>query len=510
MTRTFLLSCLFPVAALAQPTAFFGQQHQPTPTVNCISPAEEQQIQQQLQVNRSNARIGQKASAPVLFDWPLRQRPPLDYTYFALSFFVDQSPAAGAISDYNGGSRTYDGHTGIDISPQPYQWDMMDNSRVEVIAAASGTIILRQDGNFDRQCNPPTTAIANAVILQHDDGSTTRYYHLKSGSVTAKTVGQTVAQGEYLGTIGSSGYAAGPHLHFEVRDAANNVVDPFAGPNNPTTVTSRWLAQKPYWDSQVARLMTHSATPNPYPACTANPVDVTGEKRSFVSGETVYYGMYGRDWQPGQVFSFTITQPNGTVWASFSYTRPTTFQQSASVFYYNYAPLPTPAQTGTWTFQTTTLGNTFKTVFNVNTTAPYTTSTSLCLGSSTELTAMNGGQGFTYQWQLNGTAIANATTDRYTATQAGVYQVVATLNGTATTSDALTIRSLMGNQTQKPGFWNDPTVWSCGQIPATTDAVIINHVLTVPANFTATAGRVVFGTGGRLVHSAGGRVKLGF
>lgn len=74
---------------------------------------------------------------------------------------------------------------------------MMDNDRVEVIAAAPGTIVLRQDGNYDQQCQPPLTAVANATILQHEDGLTTRYYHLKGGSVTTKAVGQTVAAGEY-------------------------------------------------------------------------------------------------------------------------------------------------------------------------------------------------------------------------------------------------------------------------------------------------------------------------
>lgn len=503
-----LLLLILPFIASAQPSTYFGYQRLQTPNTNCISTAEEQLIQQKLRINRATARLATKTATPVLFDWPLRQRAPLDYTYFGLSFFVDHDPSSG-ILDYNGGARTYDGHTGVDISPQPYSWDMMDNNRIEVIAAASGTIVLRQNGNFDRQCQPPVTAVANAIILQHNDGSTTRYYHLKNGSVTTKAVGQTVAAGEYLGIVGSSGYAAGVHLHFEVRDPNNNVVDPFAGPSNPTTATSRWIAQKAYWDSQVARLMTHNAVSDPYPACSANPVDVTNEKRSFVSGETVYYAMYGRDWQSGQVFSFSIVQPNGTVWANFSYTRPVNFQQFASVYYYNFAPLPTNAQTGVWTFQTNTLGNTFKTVFNVNTTAPYASVTALCSGSSTELAAMNGGQNFTYQWQRNGAPIVGATSERYIATQAGTYRVAASLNATTNTSDPLIINGQPGKSTMKIGLWNDQATWSCGQIPLITDPVTINHVVTVPASFTANAQRVTFGSGGRLVYATGAQVRLG-
>jgi len=508
MLRT-LLFLLLPLTNIAQTAMYFGQQRLPTPTTNCISMVEEQQVQRLLTTNGAKARLAQKTTTPVLFDWPLRQRQPLDYSYYGLSFFVDHNPASGSVVDYNGGSRTYDGHTGIDISPQPYQWDMMDNSRVEAIAAAPGTIVLRQDGNYDRRCQSDPSYVANAVILQHDDGSTTRYWHLKNGSVTTKAVGQTVAQGEYLGIVGSSGISGGPHLHFEVRDAANNVIDPFAGPSNPTTATSRWQNQKPYWDSQVLRLMTHNAEPTPYPACSANPVDVTNEKRSFVSGETVYYGMYGRDWQPGQVFSFTITQPNGVVWANFSYTRPATFQTFASVYYYNVAPLPNPAQTGVWRFKVSTLGSTFETAFNVNTTAPYTSTTALCAGSSTELTAMNSGQNATYQWQRDGVSITGATGERYAATQAGAYRVIATLNGTGITSDASIISTISGLYTLKNGSWSDPAVWSCNRVPMAADPVTVNHAVTVPADYLGNAQRVNFGVGGSIVYNAGGRLRLG-
>jgi hypothetical protein len=36
-----------------------------------------------------------------------------------------------------------------------------------------------------------------------------------------------VSAGAILGVVGSSGCSTAPHLHFEVRDAANRVVDPF-------------------------------------------------------------------------------------------------------------------------------------------------------------------------------------------------------------------------------------------------------------------------------------------
>ncbi|MFN8346012.1 MAG: peptidoglycan DD-metalloendopeptidase family protein [Spirosomataceae bacterium] len=435
-----LLSFLFLSTLLhAQKTVFFGQQQLTHPVANCIPPEVEKQVLKQVAINFANVRVEAASTETMLLDWPLRQRAPLDYTYYGLSFFVDHNLATGPVLDYNGGNRTYDGHTGTDISPQPYQWDMMDNSRVEVIAAAAGTIVLRQDGNYDRRCSSDPNFVGNAVILQHSDGSQTWYWHLKNGSVTNKTVGQTVQQGEYLGIIGSSGMSGGPHLHFEVRNASNQIVDPFAGPSNTTTNTSLWLQQKPYWDSKIARLMTHSGLPNPYPACSANPVDETLEKRSFVSGEMVYFFKYGRDWQPGQTFNLKVIQPNGAIWVNYSYTRPLDWQTFASNYNYFNQTLPGTAQAGTWKFQVTTLNDTYETVFNVNTTRPYAAKTTLCQGDSIILAAMNGGQNFTYQWQRDGNNIIGATEDHYMVTQSGDYRVIATKNAVSTTSDVTMI-----------------------------------------------------------------------
>lgn len=52
------------------------------------------------------------------------------------------------------------------------------------------------------------------VTIDHGNGFVTRYAHLSSASVS---LGQTVVTGQVIGYVGDSGYATGPHVHFEVR-----------------------------------------------------------------------------------------------------------------------------------------------------------------------------------------------------------------------------------------------------------------------------------------------------
>ena len=62
----------------------------------------------------------------------------------------------------------------------------------------------------------------NVVIIDHGDGTETRYAHQDRMSVT---VGQTVVAGETIGTVGSTGLSTGPHLHLELR-RDGEAVDP--------------------------------------------------------------------------------------------------------------------------------------------------------------------------------------------------------------------------------------------------------------------------------------------
>lgn len=54
------------------------------------------------------------------------------------------------------------------------------------------------------------------VIIDHRDRYSTLYAHM-SGFASGLTKGQRVRQGDVIGYVGSTGWATGPHLHYEVR-----------------------------------------------------------------------------------------------------------------------------------------------------------------------------------------------------------------------------------------------------------------------------------------------------
>jgi murein DD-endopeptidase MepM/ murein hydrolase activator NlpD len=88
-------------------------------------------------------------------------------------------------------------------------------------AAPTGTAV-RAVGDGVVEFAGTQSGYGNIVIIKHRNNQSTAYAHLSRIDVT---VGQAVSQSQFIGAVGSTGWATGPHLHFEFR-VNGEYVDP--------------------------------------------------------------------------------------------------------------------------------------------------------------------------------------------------------------------------------------------------------------------------------------------
>ena len=97
-------------------------------------------------------------------------------------------------------------HTGLDFN---------GNTGDPISAIAGGVVtFVGYDG-----------AYGNKTVVTLEDGTEIWYAHQTSQYVS---IGETVAAGEVIGTVGSTGNVTGSHLHVEVRPGGGDPVDPYA------------------------------------------------------------------------------------------------------------------------------------------------------------------------------------------------------------------------------------------------------------------------------------------
>jgi len=114
------------------------------------------------------------------------------------------------INQYSDGRRITSIHMGIDYGAP---------TGTEVYACGSGKVILAR----------PRIISGNSIIIEHTPGMYSIYYHLDTIIAKEDTL---VEVGEQIGTVGSTGFSTGPHLHWELRLNTENT-DPDAFIDRP-------------------------------------------------------------------------------------------------------------------------------------------------------------------------------------------------------------------------------------------------------------------------------------
>ena len=107
-------------------------------------------------------------------------------------------------------------HTGVDFAAP---------SGTPILAAADGRVAFAG----------PAAGYGNLILIEHTVNGqrmATGYAHMTSASILVRS-GDVVTAGQHIAGVGSTGYATGPHLHFEVRPGGAN-----AAPGDPEP----WLA----------------------------------------------------------------------------------------------------------------------------------------------------------------------------------------------------------------------------------------------------------------------------
>lgn len=106
-----------------------------------------------------------------------------------------------------------DFHTGIDIAGMGWG--------APVYAANNGTV--------QSMVNYGGSGYGISVLINHNNGYYTMYAHM-AGYAPGLAEGMTVSRGQLIGYVGATGWATGPHLHFEIRQCEYYSRDCFLNP----------------------------------------------------------------------------------------------------------------------------------------------------------------------------------------------------------------------------------------------------------------------------------------
>jgi murein DD-endopeptidase MepM/ murein hydrolase activator NlpD len=112
-------------------------------------------------------------------------------------------------------------HDGVDLAAP---------ADTPIRAAATGQVITARcdtdpSGQLcNRRGSPSTPGCGWYVKIRHPNNLVTMYCHMVRAPIVE--VGQTVAVGQEIGQVGSSGHSSGDHLHFETQHPGEGPIDP--------------------------------------------------------------------------------------------------------------------------------------------------------------------------------------------------------------------------------------------------------------------------------------------
>ena len=150
------------------------------------------------------------------------------------------------------GNRTLNGKANFHAG-----YDLVGVDSREVTAAVGGKVAVSR---IITDKTNRTWEWGNYVCIHGDDGRYYYYCHLASRAVQK---GATVRAGDVLGVMGSTGYAFGAHLHFEVREAdGKTTVSPEAILGIPNRVGG-YTAEKSTLDADLAKLVSAKVITSP-------------------------------------------------------------------------------------------------------------------------------------------------------------------------------------------------------------------------------------------------------
>ena len=95
----------------------------------------------------------------------------------------------------------------------PVHGNMRMHKGVDLTAKRGTSIVAAANGVIEKACC--YKGYGNYILIRHSDGYKTSYAHLNCYAKSIKA-GQSVRQGQKIGSVGNTGCTTGAHLHFEV------------------------------------------------------------------------------------------------------------------------------------------------------------------------------------------------------------------------------------------------------------------------------------------------------